>query len=197
MKPLQRDPLLDIFRGFALCFDTKTTVGVFFPLMIGVIQLAIGWYKTKQRNYLVWLGVQLVIALSILISMTRFHEITYFIFIGLLLCYFFWQQASEHQQHLQTLQQEQQKIAKLEYILKQNSHAPAQQKIEVSIAGKLELIDVSDLAYCKASCDYVELHLIDETEKLYSGSLKQLGSLLPNDFLRVHRSYLVNLQQVS
>lgn len=129
--------------------------------------------------------------------MIRFREIKYFIFIGLLLRYFFWQQASEHQQHLQTLQQEQQKIAKLEYILKQNSHSPEQQKIEVSIAWKLKLIDVNDLAYCKASGDYVELHLIDETEKLYSGSLKQLGSLLPNNFLRVHRSYLVNLQQVS
>lgn len=182
---------------FAPGFDAKTTAGVFFPLIIGVIQLFIGWYKTKQQNYLVWLLVQLVITVSILLSAASFHEITYFIFIGMLLCYFFWQQAAEHQHHLLILQQEKEKIAKLEYILKQNSQPAAAQKIEVSIAGKLELINVADLAYCKASGDYVELHLVDNTEKLYSGTLKQLETLLPNDFLRVHRSFVVNLQQVS
>lgn len=178
-------------------FDTKTTAAVFFPLLIGLIQLGIGWYKSKRTDYLIWLGVQVVITISIVISAAAFHEITYFMFIGFLLCYFFWQQASEYQQHLTKLQQEKEKIAKLEYILEQSSTTTSVQKIEVSIAGKLELIDVTSLAYCKAAGDYVELHLIDKTEKLYSGSLKQLETLLPKDFLRVHRSYVVNLQQVT
>nr|WP_196139578.1 LytTR family DNA-binding domain-containing protein [Aliikangiella sp. G2MR2-5] len=53
-----------------------------------------------------------------------------------------------------------------------------------------------DIFYCKASGDYVELYLKDKQMKLFSGSLKKLESELPSTFLRVHRSYLVNLDQV-
>lgn len=177
-------------------FDAKTTAGVLIPLLFSLLQLGLTWFKKREARYLRWLCIQLSITLCILVSIARFHEITYFIIVGLLLCYFFWQQAAEHQENLKNWQEDQQKIAKLEYILE--SHAPVhtQEKLEISIAGKLEFIDIAEIAYCKASGDYVELFLTDGSEKLYSGTLKQLETSLPNHFLRVHRSYVVNLYVV-
>jgi len=43
----------------------------------------------------------------------------------------------------------------------------------------------------------VELHLKEGLMQLYSGTLKGLERNLPKTFLRVHRSYLVNLDLVS
>ncbi len=47
--------------------------------------------------------------------------------------------------------------------------------------------------FCKAAGDYVELNLKDHQQRLFTGSLKELEATLPNTFLRVHRSYLVNV----
>ncbi|WP_368411066.1 LytTR family DNA-binding domain-containing protein [Colwellia sp. 4_MG-2023] len=50
------------------------------------------------------------------------------------------------------------------------------------------------VVFCKAAGDYVELNLKDHQQRLFTGSLKELESSLPKTFLRVHRSYLVNVE---
>ncbi|MBD1583027.1 LytR/AlgR family response regulator transcription factor [Pseudoalteromonas sp. S16_S37] len=181
---------------FAPGFDTKTTAAIFIPLLISLIQLMYYWLKNKSTQTLRWLLFQFSVAVTIVISAASFHEIIHFIIIGLLLCYLFIQQAGDIREQQNRLHYEQARLAKLEYKLAQNTQAKVPTKLEISIAGKIEYITTTDIAFCKAAGDYVEIFLKDRSEKLFSGSLKHLETVLPDTFLRVHRSYIVNLAEV-
>lgn len=88
-------------------------------------------------------------------------------------------------------------IAKLEVKLDQIAEKNESEKIEVSMAGRTEFVFSNQIVCCKAAGDYLELRLKNSEEKLYSGSMKQLEEVLPPVFLKVHRSYLVNLTEVT
>ena len=65
--------------------------------------------------------------------------------------------------------------------------------VKVKSAGKVTMLPISRILYCKGAGDYVEL-ISEDTTMLHSGSLAQLQKQLPSGFLKVHRSYLVNAQ---
>lgn len=179
---------------FSPGFDAKTTAGIFFPMLVSSLQLGISWYQGRDRSLLHWLMIQLAVLIIIVLTSVGFHEIIYFILIGLLLCYLFARHAQSYQQQQLQIQQDQTLIAKLEYRLAQRRQADA--KLDISIGAKTEWVKLSDIAFCQAAGDYVALHLLNFEEKLFSGTMKQLESKLPETFLRVHRSYLVNLAEV-
>lgn len=181
---------------FSPGFDLKTTAGIFFPMLVSSLQIAQLWYKSRDKSLLNWLLVQLIVFTIILMTSSGFHEIFYFMLVGLLLCYLFARHAKSYRRQQFQMQQDQTLIAKLEYRLAQNQQTKTAAKLDISLGGKTELVEVSNIAFCKAAGDYVELHLLGFDEKLFSGSMKQLESKLPETFLRVHRSYLVNLNEV-
>lgn len=61
---------------------------------------------------------------------------------------------------------------------------------------RLELVEVSAIAYIRAAGAYSELVMQNQQEHLHGKSLSSLLSILPTDFQQVHRSYVVPLQQV-
>lgn len=71
------------------------------------------------------------------------------------------------------------------------------ERITVRVGQKIRVIPVDDLIYLKAEDDYVSLvtaeghWLKDETMKSYETQLP------PNKFVRVHRSYIVNISKIS
>jgi len=66
----------------------------------------------------------------------------------------------------------------------------------VKSGGREVLIPYSELAYVRAAANYVELHLVDRSVEVRE-KISTMESRLPKDrFLRVHRSYLVNLTAV-
>ncbi|HZF42264.1 MAG TPA: LytTR family DNA-binding domain-containing protein [Sphingomonadaceae bacterium] len=67
----------------------------------------------------------------------------------------------------------------------------------VTISGRQHRIATPEVAALSGAGDYVELHLIDRRTMLHSGSLAALEKELPPLFLRVHRSHIVNLDQIT
>ena len=61
----------------------------------------------------------------------------------------------------------------------------------------LHKIDLSDILYIESDSEYVNYHLQNGKKIMANQSLSKLISILPNSFLRVHRSYIVNGQKVS
>ncbi|HEY0157762.1 MAG TPA: LytTR family DNA-binding domain-containing protein [Thermoanaerobaculia bacterium] len=57
---------------------------------------------------------------------------------------------------------------------------------------ELRTIPIASILYVRGADDYAELHLADGTVHLHEKSLAALESLLPETFLRVHRSYIAN-----
>jgi two-component system response regulator LytT len=61
---------------------------------------------------------------------------------------------------------------------------------------ELRSIAVDDIAFIRGADDYSELHLSGGEVHLHAKSLSALEALLPDTFLRVHRSWIVNLPRV-
>ncbi len=70
-------------------------------------------------------------------------------------------------------------------------------KITLPQQDGFEVIDTADIMYCKADDNYTEIYLNSNKMKLVSKTLKYIEDRLkPNNFARVHKSYLVNVNQV-
>ena len=85
-----------------------------------------------------------------------------------------------------------------EELLETASHSPAQsQRIVVKIGSKIKIIPVHDVFYLEAADDYVKVHAQDGSflkNKTMSHFEKTLD---PQQFVRSHRSYIVNIQQIT
>ncbi len=58
------------------------------------------------------------------------------------------------------------------------------------------LVELAHVMWIRADGDYSELRLVDGRSELHDKSLTALSAMLPDDFVRCHRSYLVNLRQI-
>lgn len=58
------------------------------------------------------------------------------------------------------------------------------------------LVELADVLWIRADGDYSELRMRDGRSELHDKSLAGLGPLLPPEFVRCHRSYVVNLRHV-
>ena len=73
---------------------------------------------------------------------------------------------------------------------------PRKIRIQVRIGDRIRLISATDVVFFVASDKYVEVHTRNETH-LITKSLSKLESELPaDDFVRVHRSVIVNINFV-
>jgi DNA-binding LytR/AlgR family response regulator len=71
--------------------------------------------------------------------------------------------------------------------------SPGMRLLSVKNLGTVRLIPVDSVKFFKGADDYVELHLIDGTLELYAKSMESLSRLLPPTYVRIHKSYIVNL----
>lgn len=61
---------------------------------------------------------------------------------------------------------------------------------------KLVKIFFKDINIIKGLGNYVEVHTIDEKKYIYYRTLKDMIEKLPEEFMRVHHSYIVNLSNI-
>ena len=63
---------------------------------------------------------------------------------------------------------------------------------------KLIRIGLDEVRYIESQHEYIKIHLVNSNPVLTQLSLKSIEELLPSDrFMRVHRSYIINLSKVS
>ncbi len=70
--------------------------------------------------------------------------------------------------------------------------------IFLKVEYQLVKVKLSDISFVEAYKDYVKVHLLSKPNPLLSlMSLKSMGEMLPKDkFMRVHRSYIISLEQI-
>lgn len=78
----------------------------------------------------------------------------------------------------------------------QNTHTPALTYLAVKKTGSIALIETKDLCYIKGAGIYTELHLLNGKYELHDKSLDKLEQLLPANFERVHKSYIVAVSSI-
>lgn len=179
--------VITILTVFAIPgFDAKTTLAILVPTSFSTLLIAHQLYKQRSKELIAYLGVFVAFTLIITINLNSFHDLLFYYVITVILCFLFVQQALK-------LNREQKQISRLLFKLEQNQQHDESRKITISSAGKIELVNSEQIAYCQAAGDYVDLYLGDNSQKLFTGNLKDLEAQLPDTFLRVHRSYLVNM----
>jgi len=85
-----------------------------------------------------------------------------------------------------------------EKLLQSSTHLPSQsERIVVKTAGKIKIIPIPEILYLEAADDYVKIHTKDgsflknKTMGFFEESLPQ------NQFVRTHRSYIINIQEIT
>ena len=61
---------------------------------------------------------------------------------------------------------------------------------------EIRVIPIEEIRYFKSANIYVELYLKDEHVVIYDKPIKQLGQLLPSNYYRIHKSYIVNTETI-
>ncbi|TVZ52361.1 LytR/AlgR family response regulator transcription factor [Dokdonia sp. Hel_I_53] len=73
-----------------------------------------------------------------------------------------------------------------------------QGKITIPVQDGFEVLVVKDILYCKADDNYTQIYLNSGAKLLVSKTLKYFENALNNfGFARVHKSYLVNLNEIT
>lgn len=71
-------------------------------------------------------------------------------------------------------------------------------KILLPSMGGYHITDVAEIAYCKSESNYTNFHFLNGKNILVSKTLKEFESiLLENNFFRIHRSYIINLDYIA
>lgn len=71
-------------------------------------------------------------------------------------------------------------------------------KITIPQQDGFEVLNTSDILYCKADDNYTEIYLNTNKKKLVSKTLKYFeDALADSSFARVHKSYLVNVNEIT
>ncbi|MEG1622160.1 MAG: LytTR family DNA-binding domain-containing protein [Alistipes sp.] len=70
--------------------------------------------------------------------------------------------------------------------------------ISIKADYKVSLIKISDIVYLESEGEYVRIHLVDNTAIMTLFRLKNMETALPPEtFMRVHRSYIINLKYIT
>ena len=71
-------------------------------------------------------------------------------------------------------------------------------KITIPQQDGFEVLNTADILYCKADDNYTEIYLGNNRKKLVSKTLKYFeDALTGSSFVRVHKSYLVNINEIT
>lgn len=70
------------------------------------------------------------------------------------------------------------------------------QYLSIRKSNKLLLIPIQDIIYIKGAGIYSELHMDKGRTEFHDKTLNRLEKILPSHYVRVHKSYIVNIQLV-
>ena len=82
----------------------------------------------------------------------------------------------------------------LEELIKQINGKKSIKTLTVKIGDKILLIRLSDIVHIQAEDKYVFLHTLDGKKHLTDFTLSTLEAKLPEEFLRIHRSDIINTE---
>lgn len=177
-------------------YDAKASFGLLAPTLIAAATALSQLAEDRLRSALLAAAL-LLFALINFIGRGDFLDAWFYYAVAALLVVLFAQQAAAFARETQRRREEQAKSEKLQYVLDQLSEAEASQTLTIKSAGKMNRIEIGDIAFIRGAGDYAELVLKAGSELLHSLTMAELEKELPSYFLRVHRSYIVNSKLIT
>lgn len=83
------------------------------------------------------------------------------------------------------------KVAIDRFLNAAGTHRERLKYLTIKSKGVIQLIKIEDIEYIRASGNYAEIHISEKSSFLHDKNLDKLRKILPDNFIRVHRSYLI------
>jgi DNA-binding LytR/AlgR family response regulator len=172
-------------------FDAMTGYALFAASLAGIIWSAIAAFR-RQTGAIAYLAVMCGYAGLMLVAPGRFLD-TYFYYAAAgILLFLVYRQALTLVGERRRRRMEEMRAGRLEAALAEARQRTAPAQLQLVSAGRVDYVPTDTIAQLKGAGDYVEVHYADGRTALYNGSLAGLETDLPETFLRVHRSHIVN-----
>lgn len=176
-------------------FDAKLDWAALAP-SLGAAALAVWGVQEKRRAAAQYAAAFTALTALLLLDPVMFFDVHGFWAFAALLLFLFVREARELRETERRHEQAEGRRRQLEAALDRlSSTAPV--SVVVTSAGRQHRVPADHIAVLSGAGDYVELRLVDGREVLHNGSLAALEKALPPMFLRVHRSHIVNLEQIA
>ncbi|MEW6998734.1 LytR/AlgR family response regulator transcription factor [Colwelliaceae bacterium BS250] len=177
-------------------FDGKTALAILVPALASSIFISAKYFKERDKKLFAVVCTYALFSLTIVLTFYSFHSSYFYYLVTVMMAVLVVNKANELVKEKLLRKEESEELLKLQLKLDQihQQHTPT--KLKLSSAGKTEFILTQDVDYCKAAGDYVEIFLVNKQVSLFSGTLKAIEEQLPSTFIKVHRSFVVNLEQV-
>jgi two-component system LytT family response regulator len=86
-------------------------------------------------------------------------------------------------------------IKKINYLLNNNDIKKAKH-ITINIGDKIKFIPLKNITHLIAKDKYINIYEINKKERIIADTLANLEKRLPNNFLRIHRSKIINTDHI-
>jgi DNA-binding LytR/AlgR family response regulator len=83
------------------------------------------------------------------------------------------------------------KIAIDRFLKGEGAYREKLKHLSIKSKGVVFLVTIKDIEYIKASGNYSEIYMDNATAYLHDKNLEKLMKILPDNFMRIHRSYIV------
>lgn len=175
--------------------DLKATSVIQIPALIAACLITFELYRKHTHQYT---PVIILLGFSALIFAAPYHFLDVYLYYCMagLLAYFLNHEVLNRTRRERELAIEKQRAQQLQLILELKTQDHADQSIGIKEAGKITMLKIQNILFCKGAGDYVEICLTDKAI-LHSGSLNNIIQQLPSYFIKVHRSYLVNAKHIT
>lgn len=172
-------------------FDAMTGYTLFTAAFAALAWCAV-WTLQRKPGAAAYLIVLAVFTVLIPVFRHRFIDTWFYYAAAGVLAWLFYRQALALIAERRRRQSEESRARKLETALAQARQRSDPTRISLIAAGRVDYVSTDRIVQFKGAGDYVEVHFRDGRTALYNGSLSGLEADLPDTFLRVHRSHIVN-----
>jgi large-conductance mechanosensitive channel len=189
-------PLTILLSFMTPGFDGKSVIAILVPALFSVVISGLSCWKIRSRESISYFVAYNVFCLTIVFTFGKFNSMYFYYIVTGMMTFLVIKMVHQSVKDKKQRKEEEQQLLKLQLKVDQLAQQKLPTTLQLSSAGKIEIIPVNDVAYCKAAGDYVEIFLTNQSQSLFSGTLKSIEEKLPSTFLKVHRSYIVNLDEV-
>jgi LytTr DNA-binding domain len=172
-------------------FDPKTAL-LLFAAYTGVFGLAAWGVWKRKQNALVYFALSGAFMILMVWRPDLSLDVGGFYIGAALFTFLLIEQASALIRARRTILDERGKSARLELALEQSRQRAEPGELQLTSAGRIRRLPVGQIINIRAAGDYSEIMMNDGRSELFTVSLSELESRLPETFLRVHRSHIVN-----
>jgi len=177
-------------------WDTRTALVLLMATSYAWIAAIIGWRKGRP------LAPAHIVALTLFLLANlyypdQFIDHGFYLLAALFLVGLMVLQAISYGRERQGRIEQRQRADQLQQAIDQSRADREPQTLTVPGTGQVQTVRVDELIRVQGAGDYAALHLMDGRELLHNATLNELDTELPSNFLRVHRSHLVNTRCIN